>query len=223
MRALLPLTLALASCIPGPLRVPDPEADAIVVLLSAEPDRHPDCNAFAIAPHELATAAHCVEHRTSEEIDSPRTARAGDMIYYVTRREWYTTALSAEPSIVTHYDRPHDFATLETSGASAPFVPLRVGSLCPHCANESAVRARSALFEWRSHSGHLEGRAIGGLGERWWESTIDVEPGWSGSPVFASSGVVIGVVSACRGSVVAHGRTLLRGCAPNYSLLIELP
>ena len=204
----------------APARGPaDAEADAIVVLLSADNDRHPDCNAVAIGPHELATAAHCVTHRIDQEDetpDAPRTAEIGDPVWYVTRAMWGGTGSGAERARVSYYDRVRDVALLETEGVPGP--PRRVAEL-----GVEAVYARSALYEWERHNGQVAGRTFMGRSSYYWETTIDIIPGWSGSPVFNASGAVVGLVSACAGATINAGTHQFKTCLPKFALVVDLP
>lgn len=221
-RVAIVVALALASCAPVATRRPDAEADSIVVLLGTD-SGEPACNAVATGPHTLATAAHCVTHRLDHEDVSPfatRTANLGDAVWYVTRHEWYRSASSAARARVTRYDAARDVAILDTD---QPVEPRRTAHLCSRCSTPVTVYARAGVFGWAIHAGHTTGRTFAGPGQYYWDATISIEPGWSGSPVFDAAGSVVGVVSACLGSTIAAGDHFVKSCEPNFAVFVDVP
>jgi S1-C subfamily serine protease len=53
-----------------------------------------------------------------------------------------------------------------------------------------------------------------------WTSTVSIQPGWSGSPVVAEDGAVVGVFVACERSVVISPAGVR--CRSEYSIFSPL-
>lgn len=149
--------------------------DATVVIVGFRGNtERPICGAFAVqGPRgiELLTAAHCL-----------RDAGLGDSIAYATREQWEHTAAAVSRARVTSIDTADDRATLMPEPGldsidSSPLVPDAVVSVAPG---------------WHLTHGHVT-EHVG----RYFTSTLDVRPGWSGSPVLDARGRAVGIVVAC--------------------------
>ena len=99
-----------------------------------------------------------------------------------------------------------------------PPAPLALRSLCDRCSLDGArVHAVSALYE-QTHSGEITGRTFAGVGAWYWETSMTIIPGWSGSPVLNESGQVVGIMSKCNGTTLNAGDKVKRSCVPGWSL-----
>jgi len=199
------------------IAVSDP-SDAVVILLcerasGEEVSRVPCCNAFAaragpgVAGVRLYTAAHCV-----------REARVGDDVRYVSRELWARTAKGSASARVVLYDSAHDRAALtpvEYEDAQA-LITFALTRAAPD-EGRPDVSAVCAWSGWESERGEMLARV-----DHLWPTTIDVVPGWSGSPALDTQGRAIGIMIACAGVTLASGTGDYKGCAPRSGIFVDL-
>jgi hypothetical protein len=136
------------------------------------------CSAFAVEPRKLVTAAHCL--RT----DPVRFERRASISF------------GYEVATPTRVSRDQDWAVLSTD---ADLPTLRVAR--PHHGLVSVVAAKHGR---QSSTGRLlesffAGVAADGSDVRRWSAELEVNPGWSGSPV-VQDGFAVGVLQTCRGA-----------------------
>jgi hypothetical protein len=136
------------------------------------------CSAFAVAPRELVTAAHCLR------MDPIRFERRAPI------------AFGYEVAKPVRVNRDQDWAVLSTD-ADLPTLPVAR----PHHGLVSVLAAKPG---WQSSTGRLlesffAGFAADGSDVRRWSAELDVNPGWSGSPV-VQDGAAVGVLQTCRGA-----------------------
>lgn len=224
------------SCAPGNLPATDAagplmsiasehEANATVELLSANWDRHPDCSAAAIIDASgesvLVTAAHCVTHRINQDDRDPDAtvvAHIGDQIWFVTRGQF----VSPRRSVLTAFDPVLDRATLVPLETSPE--PLQRRSLCDRCLlDRFPVHSLSAFAGWARSDGEIVGETYAGPGSHYYLSTMTIQPGWSGSPVFDDNGFVVGIVIQCQGEALEAGERISKNCRPNFSVFTDVP
>jgi hypothetical protein len=154
----------------------------------------PACSAFAVAPHELVTAAHCLE-------PDQKVAKIVD------RDTWNSTASGFVAMRVKSVDPVRDLAFLDSP---VQFAPLRVRELD----EGEHVTAVSAVYDWSKS----QGAAMLALGN-FRDSSLTIDFGWSGSPVLGDDGAVVGVISKCAAQYVGS----LKYCLPRsaiFSLLV---
>jgi hypothetical protein len=188
------LLLALA-CIAGSLTVNGcaqaaPPEDPVVVILR---DGLPVCSGFAVGPHELLTAAHCVADSTT--------------VAYTTAEQWRDTARAFELARVMSVDPTRDIARLHAKLNFDTHYQLR------RIVEGEPVASRSVFY-----SATTRGRVLPAEG-LFRDSTLTVIPGWSGSPVLGADGRAVGVVRSCQGGII--GAT--KFCLPNnavFSLVV---
>lgn len=143
-----------------------------VVGLALKADSPVRCGAVAIGPHRLVTAAHCVDH-----------LKLGETAYYVTKELWETPGMGTAQAKLAMIDPRTDIAYLQTEALLAPMDLRsardgeRVSVLSP--------RYDEALF------------GVLGQGAGYFrDTTLDVQPGWSGSPIVGEDGKVVGIAVA---------------------------
>jgi hypothetical protein len=184
---LLLLAVLMLSCAPTG---GEPVEDPIVVILR---DGQPSCSGFAVGPHELLTAAHCVDDRRE--------------VAFVTEPQWRLSARGFSIARVLWADPDRDLARLHTKlNFSAPFrlrAPIE----------GEAVEARSVFYGGTTRGGLLEGAGY------FRDSTLTVIPGWSGSPVLGGDGSAVGVIRSCRGGIVGA----VKFCLPDNAAIVVLP
>lgn len=130
------------------------------------------CAAFAVQPRRLLTAAHCV--------------RANPVTYVRTA----PLAVGVEHAAVLRVNVVQDWAVLE------PVAPLPAFSTAPPAPGELDVRGQAgSLLE-----SYFDGFAPSGADALRWSAAVDVEPGWSGSPVL-QHGRAVGILQTCRGEL----------------------
>lgn len=181
--ALLALAFGLAACASGPR--PPLNATA-VALVDGTGERY--CGAVAIGTQTLLTAGHCVTGR-----------RGADRIAYVTEERWTTTARGVYWATPLRSDMERDIAWLRAEGPA--MVPARVGVPI------GPVYAVGPAYDWAVARGPLGLRyplrfdgdtfTATDYGVEYWTAALSIAPGWSGSPVFAEDGALVGVLSAC--------------------------
>jgi hypothetical protein len=206
-----------------PVKTSAREAASVVVLLSANRDRHPCCSAASVLDLHgrvvLVTAAHCVLHKINQDDPAPDAdtwAHVGDRVFYV------PGGSSALEATVSWFDAPRDRAILKPVDGEAP-PPLPLRKLCDRCQLDGApVHAVSALFE-QTRSGTITGKSWAGFGSRFWESDMSIIPGWSGSPVLDEAGEVVGIVAKCNGTTINAGDQIQRTCTPHWAIFTDVP
>lgn len=168
----------------------------LVACSTAEPatdpvvlrDGLPVCSGVALDSGRILTAAHCVDDRQS--------------IAVVTAEQWRTTAKAFSVVRVTAVDAGRDLAFL-----SGPVAAQVLNQREPM--SGEVVHARSGLYQ-RSVSGFV---LVGAGFFR--DTTLSVEPGWSGSPVFAADGSLVGIVHSCVGGYIG----VHKYCTPNNAAI----
>lgn len=201
MNRLLFGTLLLASCTP-PLRSAAVRLEEPLV-----------CGAFAVGPRTLLTAGHCVRWQAGTAV----------------RWEPRDIVRTLETARAVSADRERDLAWLETDATLSPVFRTRRGLEGEH------VTAVSPVYDWSQSSGYLTretylgGEPDGGScdgsscrGVTYWETTLTIKPGWSGSPVLGDDGAAIGVVSSCQGFARWVGLRLEKTCKPGFALVAGL-
>lgn len=230
IKALLGLSLlVLLTCSPAPEPIrPEPvpfretqgrEARATVLILSADTGQA-CCSGVSVLDARghvvLLTASHCVTHKTDPDDVSPdaeRTAEIGDVL-------GWRSGMRVARAVLREYDPVRDRATLEPDELAAP-LPLAARKLCERCTLDGErVHAVSALYDQTS-AGSIIGKVYAGEGAHWWESSMSVVPGWSGSPVLDDSGRVVGIVTKCNGLTLPAGARLRKTCVPGWSLFVD--
>jgi len=163
------------------------------------------CGAVKVGPRLLLTAGHCVEWKTGVNAQT------------VPLDMWLTTARAFVPGRSVRVSRADDLAWLELDdGDTMPAIThMREG------VQGEEVFAVAPVYGWTQHDGRLTRRAFqGDRGSVYWETTLTVAPGWSGSPVIArSDGALVGVVSSCHGQLKWVGRKLEKSCKPGFSVV----
>jgi S1-C subfamily serine protease len=167
-----------------------PLRDPIVVVMR---DGLPTCSGFAVAQNQVVTAAHCVTDMFDVEI--------------VTAEQWQYTSNASTPAHVQYVDRQRDLAALSTEFNFDTKVTYR------EPIDGETVYARSVFF-----GAIADGNILPGIGF-FRDTTISIDFGWSGSPVFGLDGKVVGFVDACR---VGSGRPRAK-CLPESALIGVLP
>jgi len=164
--------------------------DPIVVILR---DGQPVCSGFAVGPNQVLTAAHCVGDRPDVAI--------------VTAEQWAHTSHGFTLAHVQLVDSSRDIASLSSDHIFD--VPLKMRGPV----TGETVYARSIMF------GEItDGNVLPGAGS-FVDTTMSIIPGWSGSPVLALDGSVVGFVHSCIATV--HG--LHRKCLPHNAQIGVLP
>ncbi len=157
------------------------------------------CGAVAIAPHELVTASHCVDE------GARRTIR------YIADVDWFSAVQREYSARVVHVESSRDLAWLKTErdAPPLPFVAIRAPVAFEH------LYSIAPAHNWKRSSGWLDEQVAGFL-----LTTVSVQPGWSGSPVFGLDGKLVAIVSACHPTEDGlTGTGLLRRCKPRFSIL----
>jgi hypothetical protein len=196
------------------------ELESTVVILSKD-DGHPCCSGVSVLDPigliVVLTAAHCVEHKADPNDQDPEARRVAELRDSI----WFFAHGAGQAQVATliEYDALHDRAVLAPD--ENPPSPLAARKLCASCAlTGMPVHSYSALYQ-ETHAGRVLGQIWAGLGSEYWESDLSIEPGWSGSPVFDSSGAVVGLVSKCSGQSVPAGDHMARTCRPRWSLFTD--
>jgi hypothetical protein len=138
---------------------------------NAAPSGETICSAFA-ARGRLLTAAHCV-HR--------------DPVSFVRQAP---ITFGAEYASVVRVDHSQDWAVLQLS--------VELPELVIAAPHPGEVSTQAARDDWAVAFGTLLESYYAGTAPRW-SAALDVEPGWSGSPVL-QEGRVIGILQGCRGA-----------------------
>jgi S1-C subfamily serine protease len=133
-------------------------------------DGLPACSAFAVAKDKVVTAAHCVTGNAAE---------------VVTETQWRLTTNASTPATVEYLDPARDLAVLTGEFNFTSPISLRPPTT-------EAIYSRSVLFD-----AIADGNVLAGAGA-FRQTTLSVEFGWSGSPVFGLDGKVVGFVHSCR-------------------------
>jgi trypsin-like peptidase len=206
------------------------EMDATVVLLDSDTDE-PHCSAVTVVGGDgsvvLVTAAHCVQRKVDAFDPSPsadKTANIGDTILYITREDWYGTGQKYKESTIKSIDMPRDRAVLGVFQNEAP-VPVPSIRQCERCEFDGyPVYAVSGLFGWDRHDGVVNRKMFSGPNANFFESTMTVELGWSGSPVFNERGEAMGVVTRCNTYTIEldNGHEYKK-CKRGWSLFTSIP
>ncbi len=161
------------------------------VVAITSPGGETICSAFA-ARGRLVTAAHCVKR---------------DPVSFVRQAP---VALGVEYARVMRVDRDQDWAVLEPS-IELPELVIGEPSLGP-------LAVEAARADWSVGFGQLlesyyAGNAIDGSDIRRWSAALDVDPGWSGSPII-QNGQAVGLLQSCRGAEWPR-----KGCArPGFAV-----
>jgi hypothetical protein len=133
------------------------------------------CSAFATRG-VLLTAAHCVPGGT-------------DNVSY-RRRASYTVGVDRASVLLVNTEE--DWAALDPGpGAALPEFALAEPQ-------PGAVSTQAAIADWETAEGILGESYFAGDSLRW-SAALDVEPGWSGSPIL-QNGHAIGILQTCRGA-----------------------
>jgi hypothetical protein len=194
IRLALVALLALSGCATAGAQ------SAAVVLYREDGAR---CGGVMLTPHVALTASHCVQHRVGERV------HLMPLMPLVWGKYW------AE-SVATY--QLNDLA----------LVALRDGRDIPHAPHAARqgvkgerVFAIAPAYGWARSEGVLLQRTFeGSRMATYWETTITVAPGWSGSPVFAESdSALIGVVSTCSGTTQLAGDHVEKTCSPDFSVV----
>jgi hypothetical protein len=127
------------------------------------------CNAFAISGNRLMTAAHCV----------PGVEPGGEVRYLSPDGVGHGIA------ILLSVNKDADLATCEAYGLT----PLPVTSAPRDGENALSVSS----FYGQTSYGHVSAK----LGQGFYETSLSIIKGWSGSPVLDTHGRAWGVVSRC--------------------------
>jgi len=204
------------------------EAMASVMLLNTDGEHSPSCGGVAIKRSGLtvlATAAHCVRHKIDPFDPAPnaeREAKLGDTIMYSTKG-WspFVPRLNRKSTIVD-LDEVHDRAILYPVQDEAP-APLDVAELCDRCTTQPVqVHAIAPVFGWAQHEGVITGRTYAGGSNWFYESSVSINFGWSGSPVINSDGRVVGITIACNSVEVLDGDHAVKTCLPDWSVFTSI-
>ncbi len=189
IRALAALLLALAAsaCAPGYMKATD---DAQAVLSR---DGLPICSAFAVGPHDVMTAAHCVDVVAQYQITS--------------REQWFKTSSGAADVQISYVDPDRDLALLRTDYLFRSYLTPR------EPVTGEWVTVVSAKAGWRESRGTV--RPGFGLLR---DTDVTIEHGWSGSPVIGTDGRAVGVVVRCYGSYI-NGRHVCRKNDMQFSVI----
>lgn len=153
----------------------------------------PSCNAFVVHGPALVTAAHCV---AGVELGAP--------VRYIE-----PSGIGLGTAWLVELDDPADRAVLEPA-LSVNLVPLPAGF--PPSVGDPVVSV-SSFYSARS-----EGVVVARLSSGYFETSMTIIHGWSGSPVLDADGRVWGVVSQCRQKEGAAecepGRTIVAPLGP---------
>lgn len=204
------------------------ERESTVVLLNQD-SLTPSCSAVSIYDYDgsavLATAAHCLLRKVDALDPSPsaeKEAHEGDRALYVTRNDWYYTGSDAYRATIKRIDFVRDRAVLSVNQFEVP-PPLPRAEPCDRCLFENYnVHSVGAVYEWARHSGVITGKTYAGYGSSFVESSISINYGWSGSPVFNDNGEVMGLIIRCDPDVQDETHKT-RPCKPGWSLFTSLP
>lgn len=153
---------------------PQRQAASVNLLTFRDSEAFAICQAFAVrgVTPRLLTAAHCL-----------RGAEPGASIAYATQEQWYGTAHSYSWAHVVQVDRGADRAVLAPESLDG-LALLDVVAAVPDTVHATAPGWIDAPGAVREHVG------------QYYESTLDVRPGWSGAPVLDSLGRAVGIVVA---------------------------
>lgn len=206
------------------------ELDATVVLLNADTNQ-PNCSAVSILDSHmfvvLVTAAHCVQSKVDIFDPSPSAAKwanVGDSIYYITKENWSDPSSIVFESKIQSIDEPRDRVVLSVFQNEAP-VPLKGITGCDRCLYENyPVHTISSIFGWVNHKGVVTGKTYSGAGSSFFESSITIDFGFSGSPVINESGEVMGIITRCDPlEIKVDYGTVYKKCKKGWSLFTSLP
>ncbi len=225
--ALWTLLLCACACAAGPVpaaRDALSAASVAVVLVDGTGDTY--CGGVAIGPREILTANHCLRGGVSVRYlgynEAPQ--ELGGLGVYVRPPSHLATA--------TTQNAARDLAWLRTEGP--PFVSW-AGYRRPSEFEE--VYAIGPIAGWERREGELGGSFAGLFtgasivgqsplltpvgGYTWFMgSTLTIAPGWSGSPVFASDGFLVGVVLACNRKYVFDDKGVAHAaCREDYAII----
>lgn len=165
------LTCAVALALGSACGEPPPTSPVVALLDEAGNTR---CSAFATRG-VLMTAAHCVP---DDAVDVSYLRRAG-----------YTVGV--DRALVVRSSREEDWAVLDP-GPGAELPEFDLAEPVP-----GRVSTQAAIADWETVEGELLESYFAGDSLRW-SAALDVEPGWSGSPVL-QYGRAIGILQECRG------------------------
>lgn len=130
------------------------------------------CTAFAVQPRRLVTAAHCVHGSTASYV------RQAPVV------------LGVEQARLLASNAGQDWAVLEPASDLPTFA---VAAPLPGLL--AVQTSQGSLLE-----SYFDGLAADGSDVRRWSASIDVRPGWSGSPVL-QHGLAVGILQSCRGTI----------------------
>jgi S1-C subfamily serine protease len=179
--------LLLVGCAAG---VPTTVDSAVAVVMRND---EPACSAFAISPHELLTASHCV---------------GDDTVQIVSRETWIETSDGYTEAQVVSRDEDRDVVVLQVPTTFPTFFRMREPQ------EGETVFAIGGMFDWRRSTGTVQPGA--GFFR---DSTITIKHGWSGSPVIGADGFVVGLIHSCHGNFVGAQHF----CLPNNATMSVLP
>lgn len=150
----------------------------VVAVLS--PAGETVCSAFAVQPRRLLTAAHCVRP-------------GAERVAFAFRAQLTT---GTETASVLRRNPDQDWAVLVPD---IELPPLVIAEPSPGPLAVQAARADWALAFGVLLESYYAGQAADGSDIRQWFAALDVEPGWSGSPIL-QGGRVVGILQTCRGA-----------------------
>lgn len=173
------------------------------------------CSGVVVQDHVgravVITAAHCVaKHVDPTDEESPRVAELGQAVWFVLGNEWLPRR-----GLLYSYDLQRDRCIVEAADLPTPLHTRRLADTAWQVPGET-FHAVSALYE-RVSRGAVLGESYADAGSFFWDSTIDIKPGWSGSPVVDSRGAVVGLVIKCR-TLEVHPGTV---CDKNSAIFTD--